>query len=173
MYPVAQNVTVKEFATSNVSLDLNSTTATYEVSGKVSVTGASVLFNGVSAAVNSTGSYQIYVSPGEYTVSAFKNGYFPLSEKVNITSNTVLDLTLMKEPSPSTQVSNDNVSAMGFNASISSVVLGNNGTVTLQFNATANGTLTVEIPFSDMSNTNITDILHSRVYINDVQYSNI
>ena len=170
--PVAQNVTVKEFATSNVSLDLNSTTATYEVSGKVSVASASVLFNGVSAAVNSTGSYQIYVSPGEYTVSAFKNGYFPLSEKVNITSNTVLDLTLMKEPSPSTQVSNDNVSAMGFNASISSVVLGNNGTVTLQFNATANGTLTVEIPFSDMSYTNITDILHSRVYINDVQYSN-
>ena len=42
----------------------------------------------------------------------------------------------------------------------------------MQFNATANGTLTVEVPFSDMSNTNITDILHSRVYINDVQYSN-
>lgn len=170
--PVVQNVAVKEFSTTNVSLMLNSATSSYEVSGKVSVAGASVLFDGISAAVNSTGNYQIYVSPGKYTVSVFKSGYFPLSENVDVTSNTVLNLSLTKEPAPNTIVNNGNVSAQGFNVTVSSVILGTNGTVTLQFTATANGILTVEVPFTDLPNTNITDLLHSRVYINGVQYSN-
>ena len=169
--PVTQDITVKAFSNSNLSIDLNKAAATYEVSGQVSPAGASVMFNGISASVNSTGYYQIYLSSGKYTVSTYLNGYFPTSQTVDVTGNTEFNLSLTKEPTPQSVVNDNNVSAMGFNVTISTVSSSANGSVSIQFNATTNGILTVEIPYADLANTNISDILHSRVFINGAQYS--
>ena len=169
--PVVQNVTVKAFSMSSVNLTLNNAETTYEVSGRVSPAGASVMFNGISASVNSTGFFKIFLATGEYTVSDYLEGYFPASQSVAINGNTELNLTLIKEPKPLSVVNSNNVSAIGFNVTVSTIKSSGNGSVYVQFNATTNGTLTVSIPFSDLANTNISDVIHSRVYINGVQYS--
>ncbi len=170
--PQEQNVKVTALSTSSIALNLNHTATTYYISGRVSPSGASVLFNGIAASVDSSGNYQIYVTPGTYTVSAYLSGYFPLSERINVGGNMSINLTLSKEPLPESAMSRDNFSVTGFNVTISSVVNNQNSTFEVQFNASVNGILLVEIPYADLNNVNLSDILNSRVYINNVEYSN-
>ena len=170
--PLERNVEVTSLSTSSIALNLNHTATTYNITGRVSPSGASVLFNGIAASVGSSGNYQIYVTPGTYTVSAYLSGYFPLSERINIGGNRSINLTLSKEPSPESAMSKDNFRVMGFNVTISSLVNNPNSTFEVQFNSSANGILLVEVPYADMNNVNLSDILNSRVYINNVEYSN-
>ncbi len=170
--PLEQNVRVTSLSTSSIALNLNPTATTYNITGRVSPSGASVLFNGIAASVDASGNYQIYVTPGTYTVSAYLSGYFPLSERINIGGNRSINLTLSKEPSPESAMSRDNFSVMGFNVTISSLVNNPNSTFEVQFNSLANGILLVEVPYADMNNVNLNNILNSRVYINNVEYTN-
>ena len=170
--PLEQSVRVTDLSTSSIDLNLNATATTYNITGKVSPSDASVLFNGIAASVGTSGNYYIYVTPGKYTVSAYLYGYFPLSERISIGGNTSINLTLSKEPSPKSIINRDNFSVLGFNVTISAVSNNVNSTFTVRFNSSADGILLVEVPFADMNNVNLSDILNSRVYINNVEYSN-
>ncbi len=170
--PVDKSVRVGTLATSTVALGLNATAVTYNIIGRISPAGASVLFNGIAASVNGSGHYHIYVVPGKYTVSAYLNGYFPFSEKVDIESNMSVNLTLAPQPLPSSEMKQDNFSVMGFNVNISSLSSNSNSTFSVRFNSSANGILVVEVPLASLNNANLTTILDSRVYINNLGYNN-
>ncbi|MEM3676197.1 MAG: hypothetical protein QXV22_03975, partial [Thermoplasmataceae archaeon] len=170
--PQADRVIVSSLSASDVALNLNSTAITYSVTGHVSPAAASVMFNGIASTVSSSGNYQIFVTPGTYTVSAFLGGYFPFSEKVDIQNNTTLNLELSRETSPESVLSAGNFTAMGFNVSISSAINNPNLTFEVKFNSSANGTILVEIPFASLSGVNLSDLFSSRVYIDGTEYGN-
>ncbi len=170
--PVVQNVSVNAFSTNYVNISLGSSVTTYNVTGTVSPEQASVMFNGFSAAVNATGHYQIYLPGGKYTASSYLDGYFPTSRTVQISGNTVINLNLTKMPSPESSLSKDNLTAVGFNISINGIDLLSNDAYSVVYNSSANGTLLLSVHLSNLSGTNISDILESRVFINGVQYTN-
>lgn len=169
--PEEQDVRVTDFSTSIIALNL-STTRTYLVTGTVSPSGASVLFNGIAASVSTTGNYRIDIAPGNYTVSAYLAGYYPLSEKVGIGDNMSLNLTLSKEPSPESEMINGNFIVYGFNVTVSALDNYPNSTFAVQFNSSADGILLVEVPYADLNSVNLSDLLSSRVYINNKEYNN-
>lgn len=169
--PVVQSVTVTAYETTTVSLTMNRT-GTYQVYGQVWPGTASVTLDGMSADVNQTGHYSIYVTPGVYTISFYKPGYFPVSEIVNTTIGPKeMNATLLKEPAPTSQTTLGNVSVQGFNTQVTNLSEVS-GKLSLDFNSTGNGTITIEVPYTSLTGTNLTDLLHSRLYIGGVQYTN-
>ncbi len=167
--PVFKEVTVSAFATTSVSISMNQST-TYRVYGQVSPGTASVMLDGLGASVNSTGGYSIYVSAGKYTLSAYMAGYFPYSASLDVASNMEVNLSLQKEPTPTSMQTLGDVTGDGFNVTLSNLTAGSES-ISLNFTSPGNGILTIEVPYSVMKNVSVSDILNSSVYINGKPYS--
>jgi hypothetical protein len=134
--------------------------------------GSSVLVNGYMADVNATGYYSISVPAGKYTVSVYYDGYFPMSRNLSITSSMIVNFNLVKEPTAAnSSVTYNSTTANGYNVTVSRIANGN-GLISVNFTATTNGTMTVSVPYKDMRNTTIAEILNSSVYINGVRDKN-
>ena len=166
------NVTVSGEKTTRKNVVLSPISNSVTLSGHVTPIDSSVLVNGFMAYVNATGYYSVSVPLGKYTVSAYHEGYFPMSKNLNITSSMTMNFNLVKEPAKanSSEVRNGTV-ATGYNVTVSGLVNGN-GLVSVNFTATTNGTLTVSIPYSDMKNATIAEILNSSIYINGARDKN-
>ncbi len=163
------NITAGKTSTLDVSLSPVSNSVT--LSGYLSPENASLVVNGFVAYVNSSGYYHISLSAGTYTISVYENGYFPYSENVTLSSSRVMNFTLVKEPKATSTTSSNDTIATGYNVTVSNITTGN-GIISLSFNSSANGTLIVQIPYTDMKNATISEILNSTVYINGVPYKN-
>ncbi len=166
------SVNVSDGKTTHENVALSPISNSVTLSGNVTPIGSSILVNGYMANVNATGYYSISVSTGKYTVSAYHEGYFPMSKNLTITSSVTLNISLMKEPATanSSMVKNDTV-ATGYNVTVSGLA-NENGLVSVNFTATTNGTLTVSIPYTDMKNATIAEILNSSIYINGARDKN-
>ena len=155
----------------NVTLT-RSTSPTYTISGYVSPGNASVVVDGYSADVNDTGYYSISLPNGTYVLSVTDTGYYSSTRNVTLTSNmSDLNFTLVKEPAPTSTKTLSDITATGYNVTVSNVVSGN-GSISVNYTATSNGTLTVVLPYSQVKNATISDLLSSRLYINGTQYRN-
>ncbi len=174
-------VNITSGLTTYISINLTKVVKTYEVVGYISPYNQSrdpsVLLNGTVAFINSTGYFIAYVPAGTYSVSATEAGYYPLSKDVTVTGNMTLSMVFTKEPSVTSQKANDTTLAQAFNATITNVQ--NNytaGFVGVTFNATANSTLVITVPYSalsaDYKNLTVSQLLSSKVYINGLSYSN-
>lgn len=141
------------------------------LSGHLSPGNASLVVDGFVAYVNSTGYYHISLPAGTYIISVYETGYFPYSENVTLSSSKTMNFTLVMEPSATSSTSVDNTTATGFNVTVSNLTA-ENGIISLSFNSSANGTLIVQMPYTDMRNATISEILNSTVYINGIAYSN-
>ncbi|MEM0134934.1 MAG: hypothetical protein QXU18_06870, partial [Thermoplasmatales archaeon] len=140
------------------------------ISGTVSPNGASVTVNGLDAYVNATGFFNISIPAGNYTISAYMTGYYAFSTQRNITSNYQINITLIREPTPTSTSSSSNVTSTGYNVTVSNITSGN-GTISLDFNSTSTGVIQVNVPYSSMRNATIQDILNSKVYVNGTRYT--
>jgi len=155
----------------NVTLT-RSTSPTYTISGYVSPGNASVVVDGYSASVNDSGYYSISLPAGTYVLSVTDTGYYSATGNVTLTSNMQdVNFTLIKEPTPTSSETVSNVTATGYNVTVSNIVSGN-GNISVNYTATSNGTITVVLPYSQVKNATISDLLSSRLYINGVQYMN-
>ncbi len=141
------------------------------ISGFISPANASIVFGEYSAYVNSSGYYTISLPSGSYTVSVTDNGYYPLTVNITLSSNIIENFTLAKEPAPTSVKTESNITASGYNVTVSNLTSGN-GNISLTYNATKNGTLTVALPYDQVKNATVSDILSSRLYINGIQYHN-
>ena len=121
--------------------------------------------------MTTTGYYHISLSAGTYTISVYESGYYPYSENITLSSSQVINFTLAKEPSATSTTSLNNTTATGYNVTVSNLTSGN-GIISVSFSSGANGTLIVQIPYVDMKNATISEILNSTVYINGVPYRN-
>lgn len=166
--------TVKVYENKATSLDvtLQKVSSSVIIQGRLDQLNASLTVNGFVAYVNSTGYFEVSVPAGSVTISAVENGYYPFSETLNLSSSTTLsNIALVKEPAPtSTSTSNGTVST-GYNVTVSGIKPAN-GYVSLNYTANPNGTLIILLPYNEIQNATITEILESKVYINGVQYKN-
>jgi len=168
--PVFKEVTIKAYSTTTVDIQMAQST-TYKVYGYVTPGTAAVTLNGISAAVSKTGYFTVYASSGTYTLSAYLNGYFPFSENIKVASNEEVNISLAREPVPTSVLASTNVTSDGFNVTVSNLTETSKN-ISLDFTSTGNGTITIAVPYSDLKNLNLSEILHSRVYIGGTQYSN-
>ncbi len=166
------NVNISAGKTTQLNVILASISNSVTLSGHVTPVGSSVLVDGYMASVNATGYYTISVPAGEHTVSVYHDGYFPTSKKIDITSSMTLNFNLLKEPSKvSSNMTRNATTAIGYNVTVSDV-LDEKGFVAVNFTATKNGTLLVSIPYNDMKNATISEVLNSSIYINGVKDKN-
>ena len=166
------NVNISAGKTTQLNVILSSISNSVTLSGHVTPVGSSVLVDGYMASVNATGYYTISVPAGEHTVSVYHDGYFPTSKKIDITSSMTLNFNLLKEPSKvSSNMTRNATTAIGYNVTVSDV-LDEKGFVAVNFTATKNGTLLVSIPYNDMKNATISEVLNSSIYINGVKDKN-
>ncbi len=147
-----------------------STVKAVTVFGYVSQANASVTVNGISAYVNSTGYYSIAVPSGNVIISAYDPGYYPYSKTVDLTSSQVINITLIKEPTATSTETVSGITSSGYNVTVTNLTA-NNGYISMDYNATVNGTLTVLLPYSEIRNATIADILSSKVYIDGTLYT--
>ena len=155
-----------------LNITLVKTFNSFTISGHINPAYASVVVGEYIAFVNSSGFYSISLPSGNYTISLTAFGYF--SQTINITLNRNLgneNFVLSKEPNPTSSESSSNVTVVGFNVSISNIELGN-GTIAVSYNASVNGTLSVTIPYSEIKNVTISELLSSKIYINGKVYRN-
>ena len=165
-------VTISAGKITQLNVTLSTISNSVTLSGYVTPVGSSVVVDGWTAPVNATGYYTISVPAGEHTVSVYHDGYFPISKKIDITSSMTLNFTLTKEPSKASSTKSSNATtAIGYNVTISGV-LDEKGFVAVNFTATKNGTLLVSIPYNDMKNATISEVLNSSIYINGVRDKN-
>ncbi len=159
--------------TTTQNITLSAITNSVTISGKVTPSfGSSVFIGGNPVPVNPlNGSYSISVAKGDYTVSAYSPGYFPISKSINATTSQTVNFVLVKEPKYTSSRVANGTNATGYNVTIAKVINGN-GSVTVNFTATNNGTLTVMIPYNSMKNVTVAEILNSSVYINNVRDKN-
>jgi YVTN family beta-propeller protein len=165
-------VKVYENKATSVDVTLQKVTSSVIIQGRLDQVNASLTVNGFVAYVNATGYFEVSVPAGSVTISAVENGYYPFSETLNLSSSTTLKtISLVKEPAPtSTSTSNGTVST-GYNVTVSGIKPAN-GYVSLNYTANPNGTLIIQLPYNEIRNATITEILESKVYINGVQYKN-
>ena len=155
----------------NISL-VASKNSTYTISGHINPVNSSVFVGQYSADVNSTGYYSISLPAGSYILSASDSGYFPLSQKIILNTNlTNQNLSLFREVSPTSVVNLGNITAKGYNTTVSNLREGT-GNISLNFNATRNGTLIIEIPYLNIENYSISSILNSKLFVNGSAYTN-
>lgn len=168
---IVKEVNITAGKTSTLDVSMTSVTNSVTLTGYLSPENASLVVDGFVAYVNSTGYYHISLSAGTYTISVYESGYYPYSENITLSSSQVMNFTLAKEPSATSTTSLNNTTATGYNVTVSNLTSGN-GVISVSFNSGANGTLLVQIPYVDMKNATISEILNSTVYINGVPYSN-
>lgn len=154
-----------------VIISLSNRSKTVILSGNVTPGAPSVVLNGFSAYVNQTGHYSISLPTGKYTLSAFENGYFPYSKKVDLTTSTSINITMQSLPPYTSQSVKGGSTATGYNVHVSHLV-NSKGTINVNFTSSNNGEVLIEVPFSELSNTNITDVLNSKIFIDGSAYSN-
>lgn len=155
----------------NISLE-EAQSNTYTVSGYIDPVNSNVFVGQYAASVNSTGYYSISLPGGSYVLSASDYGYFPTSQKITLNANlTDLNLSLPREPSPTSTISTNNLTATGYNVTVSNLRVGS-GNISMTYSATRNGSLTVEIPYSNLGRYNISDLLNSTLYVNGSVYTN-
>jgi hypothetical protein len=167
------NISVEKITngrTTPLTVKLTKSVKTVTVSGYLSQANASLTVNGMSAYVNSTGYYDISVPSGNVVISAYEAGYYPYSKVVDLTSSTVINITLIKEPKATSTVTVNNTVTSGYNVIVTNLTT-NNGYISMNYNATVNGTITVLLPFNEIRNATISDILNSKVYIDGTLYS--
>ena len=154
----------------NITLS-QSTASTYFLSGYVTPGNASVVVGENIAYVNPSGYYNISLPVGNYTISVSGSGYYPSAKYVNLTGNIRNEnITLVREPVPTSSKSAENVTATGYNVTVSNLTSGN-GSISLNYTSAPNGTVTVVIPYSQMGNVTVSEILNSRVYVNGTRYT--
>ena len=161
---------ISEGQATHVTLVLAAVPTTVTFSGEVSPANGSVMVNGIVAYVNATGQFNVPVVAGTYVVSVFALGYFPYSENLTISSNLWIDFILTKEPGSTSAQTSSNVTATGYNVTITGVTNGD-GNISVTFTSRTNGTLLVSVPYSDIENATIADVLSSRVYVNGIRYT--
>ncbi len=159
--------------TTTQNIVLSAITNSVTISGKVTPSfGSAVFVGGNPVYVNpATGNYSTTVAKGDYTVSAYSFGYFPVSRNINVTTSQTVNFVLVKEPKYTSLRVTNGTNATGYNVTIAKVINGK-GSVTVNFTATNKGTLTIMIPYSSMKNATIAEILNSSVYINNVKDKN-
>ena len=140
------------------------------VSGYISNINASVTVNGISAYVNSTGYYSISVSSGNVVISAYESGYYPYSRTVDLTTSQSINITLVREPAATTTVIVNSTVSSGYNVTVTNLTT-HNGYISMDYNATVNGIVTVLLPYNQIRNATIADILSSKVYIDGKSYT--
>lgn len=164
-----ENIDKGQTTSLTVSLSHSSTTVT--LSGYLDPVDASLTLNGFSAYVNQNGYYQISVPSGIYTVSAYAGGYYPFSNTMDLTGNTFLNISMNSLPSATSQTSGSGVNIQGYGAKVASIST-NGDTISFNYTSTSNGKILVEVPFSDLKDTSIADLVKSKVYIDGVSYTN-
>ena len=155
----------------SMTVTLSKVIKTVTLSGYISQANASLTVNGMSAYVNSTGYYDISVPSGNVVISAYETGYYPDSKIVDLTSSTMINITLIREPKATSTETVNNTVTSGYNVKITNLTT-KNGYISMNYNATVNGTITVLLPFNEIRNATISDILSSRVYIDGLLYKN-
>lgn len=163
------NITLDHTAYLNITLSKSS--RTYTVSGYVNPVNASVMFNSFMSYVNSTGYFEISLPSGNYTISVTSYGYFAMTGSIDLKSNLTLYFNLIKEPTPTSVSSSSNITASGYNVTVSNLAIGVSN-LSLKYNASSNGTISVVLPYSELKNVTVADLLNSTVYVNGVQYRN-
>ncbi|MHB1708785.1 MAG: thermopsin family protease [Thermoplasmataceae archaeon] len=142
------------------------------LSGYVEPYRASVVAENYTAYVNSSGYYFIWLQPGNYTVSVYAYGYFPESIPINVSSGTEKNFTLRAEPAVTSSDRLGDILAVGFGIKVSNLSK-SGGIISATFSATStNGSLIITVPFSSLGGVNISELLNSRVYVGNQQYSN-
>jgi photosystem II stability/assembly factor-like uncharacterized protein len=168
---LVKEINITAGKTSTLDISLAPVTNSITLSGYLTPGNASLVVDGFVAYVNSTGYYHISLSAGAYTISVYESGYYPYSKNITLSSSEVMNFTLVKEPPATSTTSTNDTTATGYNVTVSNLTTGN-GVISVSFSSSANGTLIVQIPYADMRNATISEILNSTVYINRVAYSN-
>lgn len=164
------NITENGVTYLNISLIKSSTS--YILSGQVNPSYASVVVGEYIAYVNSSGFYKISLPSGTYMISATAKGYYSQTRNITLNQNMEnVNFVLNPEPSPTSTRSISNVTANGYNVTISNLAMGN-GTISVTYTASVNGTLSIVIPYSEIRNVTVNELLSSRIYINGTQYKN-
>lgn len=167
-----KEVNISAGGTTTLNINLLPTSNSFELSGFVNPANSSVVVSGMIAYVNSSGFYDIYLPAGQYSISVDSSGYFAQTRNISLYSNLQDEnFTLKTEPVSTSSTSSSNVTATGYNVTISNLNTGN-GIITVNYTATVNGTLTVVIPYSEIKNSTISQVLSSRLYINGKPYTN-
>ena len=154
-----------------INITLTKSSRSYTIEGYVNPANSSVMFGSYMAYVNSTGYFEISLPMGNYSASVTAYGYFPDTGTIYLKSNMVLYFNLTKEPAPTSVASTSNITASGYNVTVSNLTYGNNN-LSLKYNASPNGTVTVVLPYSEIKNVSISDIMNSTVYVNGAAYKN-
>ncbi len=154
-----------------LNVTLQRVNQSYTISGTVDPSNSSVMFGSYTAYVNSTGFYVISLPAGNYNYSVADSGYFPSTGSIDVTSDLTLNFNLAKEPPAQSVVVTSNITASGYNLTVSNLTDGN-GNISVDFNASVSGTLVVQIPYSQIKNATVSDIMSSKVYVNGTMYPN-
>ena len=142
------------------------------LSGYVKPYRASVVAQNFTAYVNSSGYYFLWLQRGNYTVSVYAYGYFPASVPISISSSSEKNFTLQAEPSAISSDSLSGISVLGFDVKVGNLS-NSGGIISATFStASSNGSIILTAPFSSLGGVNISELLHSRVYVGNQQYSN-
>lgn len=142
------------------------------LSGYVQPYLASVVAQNFTAYVNSSGYYFLWLQPGNYTVSVYAYGYLPISHQISISANIEVNFTLQADPAATSSESLNGISVIGFGTNVGN--LSNSGGIISATFSTASGigSLIISAPFSSLVGVNISNLLDSRVYVGNQQYSN-
>ncbi len=142
------------------------------VSGFVKPALASVVIQNLTAYVNSSGYYFLWMQRGNYTISVYSPGYYPASSSISILSNTRRNFTLMAEPEVTSRDVFQNIVALGFGLSVGNLSI-SDGIISATFDSTSsNGTIVITVPYAYLGSVNISELLSSRVYVGNQIYSN-
>ena len=142
------------------------------LSGYVKPYRASVVAQNFTAYVNSSGYYFIWLQPGNYTVSVYAYGYFPVSDPISISSSREVNFTLHAEPAATSTDSIHGISAVGFSIKVGNLSSSGGIISVTYYTTTTNGSLVITASFSSLGGVNISELLHSRVYVGNQPYSN-
>lgn len=168
---IVKAVNVSAGKTSYLNENLSAVGDSVNLYGYIQPGNSSLLVDGFIAYVNATGYYSIYVPEGTYTVSVISSGYFPYSSNITLSTSREMNITLQKEPTPTSTLTQNNTKVSGFNVSVFNLTSAN-GYISISYTATSNGTILISIPFDLLKNATLSEILNSTVYINGVQYKN-
>ncbi len=143
----------------------------YSISGYLNPVNASVTLNGNISYVASNGYFALSLPAGEYNLSVTANGYYSYHTIIDLTANRTMNVTLRAVPVATSSVTVSNVTSTGYNVSIQKVSF-NDTQVTVNYTATTNGTLVVALPYSQLKDVTLSELLSSKVYVNGILEKN-
>ncbi len=164
-------VNITKGTASTITVTLKATPKSYTISGYVLPDNASVTMDGYIAYVSANGFYKISLPNGTYDLSVYADGYYPYSKSINLSGNILLNITLKLEPKATSSNTTSNVTVSGYNVTISSVNV-SSAQISVNYTGTAGGELIVALPFAEVKNETINQLLSSTVYINGIAQSN-